>query len=182
MKTITHKCPSCGKPHALVWYYRKGGKAKLAVICNASLVLRHKKGEVSTANHTSYVAIDPDTIDLKVAGDLTEIPKHYTPEARKAAASKDQNQLPMMLVKEGEQVERSVSLPRYAPSNKTPNAAHEQKLANLKLKIDQRIQAAKELDDQIIAADKKRRDLREQAQKLGAELSVLQTSEFKLSE
>jgi uncharacterized protein YbaR (Trm112 family) len=156
MKTILHKCPSCAKPHALVWYQRKDGKQQLGVICDATLVLRHRKGEVSTAEHTSFVEVLLTMEQTAALPPLKDIPVILTPSARKAAALKGQGQLAMMLVKDGETVpERQVELPRGRNNN--------QKIAELKLSIDQHLQAAAELDTQIASLERKRQGIKAKA-------------------
>ncbi len=146
------KCPQCHRLHALCWLHTASDK-HLGVICDLD-------------NDGAFIRLKADATDHIPVESLQDMPAHYTPAAKKAAMLKEQLQMPLMNVRPDEVVERLVELAKLTDYRK---------ISELRLQIDQLLQAAKEVDAQIEALDIKRRDLRDQAAKAGAELSNYQT-------
>lgn len=179
-KVILWKCPHCGSQHALVSLERKGSKRSLGVHCDDS-------GRLA---HTRFVPLPQSTVDAMDENDpdLQNLPTFVTAPAKREAEAKNNLGLVLMFPAPGQQVERNVELPRapllpdgligYPDDASIEPETDIQAATRLKLEIDQKLQAAQELDDQIRSLESRRRKLKDEAKALGADLSRVQTGKL----
>jgi hypothetical protein len=163
MKTILVQCPSCKEQHALRWYIKKGGRRILSVLCNRQVVIRHDKHGSNTMELGKFLPVNAVLTAKQTAG----IPEHYTHQAKQELQLKNQHQFALMNVSAGDQVERSVELPKKQPAE-----------PEVKAEIENFLNQANALDFKIQELEKNRRLLRDEAHKLSAKLSELQTNKF----
>jgi antirestriction protein ArdC len=163
MKTILVQCPSCKEQHALRWYIKKGGKRILSVLCNRQVVIRHDKHGSNTMELGKFLPVDSVLTAKQIAG----IPEHYTHQAKQETRLKWQHQFALMNVNAGDHVERNVELAHKQP-----------KETKIKTKIENFLDQANTLDFKIQELENGRRLLRDEAHKLSAKLSELQTNKF----
>jgi len=154
MKTILHQCPQCKHHHGLVWFHNAKAR-KLGVLCPLN-------------GSAQFVPLDDDALKELDLLAMDGIPEHYTKAAADKLRGKEQLQIVLMNAKPGDTFERNVDTGRNT----------NQIVAELREKIDQLIQAAKEIDGQIEKLDLKRRQIRIKSHELGAELSKFQTQEL----
>lgn len=159
----TFPCPACKRPHGLCVLVVKGGKRVLGVNCDDSAKL----------GHTRFIRIPQAILDVSDFGDLSKLPEYFTPPARKRIAEEQNLGMPLMFVQPGQTVERNIDLPRRQETDREAEA-------RLQQEIDQKLQAAKELDDSIRKLEAKRQKLKSDAQKAGAQLSVVKTQPLEL--
>jgi hypothetical protein len=180
MKTILWNCQQCNKPHALVWLQRKRGPRQLCVICDAEPVTRlNKAHDLVTIDHQVFI---PVTLPTDHGLDLEGIPEFLTPQAKKEAALKQQNQL-VMTHTDGP-VERGIPETPEQASLKTlalgvcPDG---DRIILLQRQIDDKLRAVGFLEDDARRIDREIRTLRGEAHTMGAELSKLQTDTLKFT-
>lgn len=159
MSEIT--CPTCNQKHQLVRFHMKRGKSALGVICNKYGATINGK----YAERTHFIPINQPEGWKEPDG----IPDVYSHAGSKEAREKGNLQLPMTIPTG--KVERAVDLPRAPdPQEKA-----------LVAEIDRLLFKAASIDGQILKLETKRRQIKDEAKNLGAELSKLRTNQFKLT-
>lgn len=104
MKTLLFKCPKCQRQHALSRMLTKGQKTRFGLCCD----------DLGRLHHTQFVPLPKSVLDNMDLDDpeLLQTPEWVTPAAKKQLADRQTMGMALMLPQDGQQVERSVDLPR----------------------------------------------------------------------